>query len=386
MTHTPIPVTLLTGFLGSGKSTLLTRILRDPQFSDTAVVVNEFGEVGIDGFLVEHSLEQTVEMTSGCLCCTIRGDVRETLLSLHRRQEEGQIPAFERLIIETTGLADPAPVIHTLMTDRRLARRYMLGGVITVIDITTAEMTFERHEESIKQAAVADRIVLTKTDMAVDPASRSDLAALKGMLRRLNRGAPILDRHDPAFNMKELFNASLYDPGTKSLDVQRWLNAEAYAEDHDHHGDHHHGHQHDHGHSHGHGHGHEHHHGDQHHDINRHGADIEAFSLELDKPISSSAFTVALDLLISYKGADLLRVKGILNIREKPGTPVVIHGVQHVFHDPVWLEAWTTEDHRSKIVFITRGLSKQTVATFFDALQVLSDRESSPAPESETAP
>ncbi|UUX48901.1 GTP-binding protein [Nisaea acidiphila] len=374
MIDTPIPVTLLTGFLGSGKSTLLSGILRDPRFSDTAVVVNEFGEVGIDGFLVEHSLEQTVEMTSGCLCCTIRGDVRETLLSLHRRQEEGQVPSFERLIIETTGLADPAPVIHTLMTDRRLARRYMLGGVITVVDITTAEMTFERHEESIKQTAVADRIVLTKTDMALDPASRSDLAALKALLRRLNPAAPIFDRHDPAFDLRQLFNTSLYDPGTKSLDVQGWLNAEAYTPDDDH--DHHHGH--------GHDHSHEHHHGDHHHDINRHGADIEAFSLELDKPISSAAFTVALDLLISYKGADLLRVKGILNIREKPGTPVVIHGVQHVFHEPVWLEAWPTEDHRSKIVFITRGLPRETVATFFEALQVIGDKESSRVPESET--
>lgn len=367
MTEAPIPVTLLTGFLGSGKSTLLTRILRDPRFSDTAVVVNEFGEVGLDGFLVEHSVEQTVEMTSGCLCCTIRGDVRETLMSLHRRRQEGKIPAFERLIIETTGLADPAPVIHTLISEPRLGRRYMLGGIVTTVDITTAEMTLERFEEGVKQIAVADRIVLTKTDMAKDPASRSDLAALQDWVARLNPGAPVLDRHAPDFDLRQLFDTSLYDPRTKSMDVQKWLNEEAYGADgqaHDRH--------HDHGHHHGHRHGHHHHDHDHHHDINRHGADIEAFSLVLDEPISSAAFTVGLDLLLSRKGADILRVKGILNIRERPGTPVVIHGVQHIFHDAVQLDAWPSEDHRSRIVFITRGLSRDTVATFFDALQSLS--------------
>ncbi|WP_420404341.1 CobW family GTP-binding protein [Nisaea sp.] len=372
MTGSPIPVTLLTGFLGSGKSTLLTQVLRDPRFSDTAVVVNEFGEVGLDGFLVEHSLEQTVEMTSGCLCCTIRGDVRETLLSLHRRQGEGQIPAFDRLIIETTGLADPAPVIHTLMTDPRLGRRYMLGGVVTAVDIVTAEMTFENHEESVKQVAVADRLILTKTDMACDPTSRSDLMALRARLHKLNPGAGILDRNDPAFDLRELFNTSLYDPHSKSLDVQKWLNSEAYSD----------GHNHPHHHDHDHGH----HHGEHHHDINRHGADIEAFSLELDRPISAAAFTVALDLLISYKGSDLLRVKGILNILEKPGTPVIIHGVQHIFHEPVWLDTWPTEDHRSKIIFITRGLPKATVATFFDALQTISAKsDTAPIPQGEEA-
>ncbi|UUX48800.1 GTP-binding protein [Nisaea acidiphila] len=384
MTETPIPVTLLTGFLGSGKSTLLTRILRDPRFSDTAVVVNEFGEVGLDGFLVEHSVEQTVEMTSGCLCCTIRGDVRETLMSLHRRRQEGRIPAFERLIIETTGLADPAPVIHTLISEPRLARRYMLGGIVTTVDITTAEMTLENFEEGVKQIAVADRIVLTKTDMAKDPASRSDLAALQDWIARLNPGAPVLDRHAPGFDLRRLFDTSLYDPRTKSMDVQKWLNEEAYAagegapgaaHDHEHHhhdhGHHHHGHDHHHDHGHHH-HGHDHHHDHDHqHDINRHGADIEAFSLVLDEPISSAAFTLGLDLLLSRKGADILRVKGILNIRERPGTPVVIHGVQHIFHDAVQLDAWPGDDRRSRIVFITRGLSRDTVATFFDALQSL---------------
>lgn len=362
MSTAPIPVILLTGFLGSGKSTLLGSILHDPRFSDTAVVVNEFGEVGLDGFLVEHSLEQTVEMTSGCLCCTIRGDVRQTLLSLHRRQAQGEIPAFGRLIIETTGLADPAPVLHTLMTDPRLANRYMLGGVITAVDITTADITLERYAESVKQVAVADRIVLTKTDMALDPASKSDLATLRADLKRMNPGARIVDRYAAGFDIRQLFDTSLYDPLTKSIDVQRWLNSEAY-DDNDN------AHPHDNSHHH-------HHEADHRHDINRHGQDIEAFSLILDDPISSTAFTFALELLISSKGADLLRVKGILNIREKPETPVVIHGVQHIFHDPVWLDTWPDTDRRSKIVFITRGVSKATIETLFDAIRTITcDRE-----------
>ncbi|MEO9899573.1 GTP-binding protein [Nisaea sp.] len=382
MKTAPIPVILLTGFLGSGKSTLLGRILRDPRFSDTAVVVNEFGEVGLDGFLVEHSLEQTVEMTSGCLCCTIRGDVRQTLLSLHRRQAEGKVPAFERLIIETTGLADPAPVLHTLMTEPRLANRYMLGGVVTTVDAVTAEMTLERHAESVKQVAVADRIVLTKTDMVLDPTSKSDLEILKSDLQRLNPGARIVDRHDAGFDLRQLFDTSLYDPATKSIDVQRWLNSEAYEDSESAHAD-------DHQHAHEHDHGHDHHHEDghgHHHDINRHGDDIEAFSLVFDEPISSTAFTFALDLLISSKGADLLRVKGILNILDKPETPVVIHGVQHVFHDPVWLDAWPDTDRRSKIVFITRGISKATVKTLFDAITTLASSREETEPELEPEP
>ena len=300
-----IPVTLLTGFLGSGKSTLLTHVLHDPRFSRTAVVVNEFGEVGLDGILVEHSREELVEMTSGCLCCTIRGDIRETLLDLHHRLEQGNIPTFDRLVVETTGLADPAPVIHTLMTEERLAGRYMLGGVVTTVDAVNAESSLARHVECVKQIAVADRIVLTKTDLAKDSASRTDLKKLRSALSQLNRGAPILDRSDPRFDIRRLFDTSLYNPATKGFDVQKWLNAEAFEDDHHAH----HGH-HDHG-----------------HDVNRHGTEVRAFSLVLDKPVSTMAFTIALELLIANQGADMLRVKGIINLADKPDTPVIIHGV-----------------------------------------------------------
>jgi G3E family GTPase len=361
-----IPVTLLTGFLGSGKSTLLTRILSDAAFSDTAVVVNEFGDVGLDQFLVEHSDEQLVEMTSGCLCCTIRGDIRETLLDLHRRRALGQIPGFRRLVVETTGLADPAPVIHTLMTEERLTDAFVLGGVITTVDIVSAESTLSRHEECVKQIAVADRIVLTKTDLAKDPASQNDIRTLRDSISRMNPGAPILDRNDPGFDFRELFDTALYDPAMKGFEVQEWLNAEAYEDSHDAH-DHTHDHAHDHAHN---GHGHTHHdhmaHG---HDVNRHGTEVQAYSLVMDEPVATMAFTVALELLIANQGADLLRVKGIVNLAEKPDKPVIIHGVQHVFHEPVWLDKWPSEDHRTKLVFITRNIPRETIDTFFRAWQ-----------------
>lgn len=344
-----IPVTLLTGFLGSGKSTLLTKILHDPRFSDTAVVVNEFGEVGLDGFLVEHSGDQMVEMTSGCLCCTIRGDIRQTLLDLHARREQGRVPMFERLVIETTGLADPAPVIHTLMADPRLDRRFMLGGIVATVDAVNGDHTLDTQLECVKQIAVADRIVITKTDLAADPMSQRDVAQLRDRITTLNPGAVVLDKNANDFDLRRLFDTSLYNPVTKTMDVQKWLNDEAYAAAQTH--DHSHGHSHDH----------------NHHDVSRHGDDIQAFTLILDDPVDTMTFTDALELLIARQGENLLRVKGIVNIADNPGRPLVVHGVQHVFHDPVWLDAWPDDDRRTRIVVIARNLAEKTVRAFFDA-------------------
>jgi len=352
-----IPVTLLTGFLGSGKSTLLTQILNDPRFGDTAVVVNEFGEIGLDGFLIEHTDDQIVEMTSGCLCCTIRGDIRETLLTLHSRWSKGEIPAFRRLVVESTGLADPAPVVHTLMSDAKLDRRYMLGGIVATIDAVNGGATLDAHPECVKQAAVADRLVITKTDLIDDPFAREDVAALKADLRTINPGAPILERHDPAFDLSCLFDTALYDPETKTMDVRKWLNAEAELGD----GDHHH-----HGPGHHHN-GHHHHPGQDPQDVTRHGTDIRAYTLTFDEPLSIGAFGGALEALTAIQGANLLRLKGIVNTADRPGRPLVIHGVQHVFHDQVWLDAWPDADERTRLVFITRRIKRKTLQDFFKA-------------------
>lgn len=357
----PVAVTVLTGFLGAGKTTLLQALVRDARFSDTAVVINEFGEIALDHALLEAAPEVVVEVTEGCLCCTIRGDIRRALIDLYGRSERGEIPVFSRLIIETTGLADPAPVIHTLMTDPRLARRYSLGGIVTLVDAVNGLDTLNGHPESVKQVAVADSIVLTKTDLADDPASRRDLDRLKASLKRLNPSARLFDRARAGFDPADLFRSAFYDPATKTTDVGRWLRDEAFtAGDHAHHADG----DADHEHS---AHAHD---GDgpgDAHDVNRHSDQVRAFCLVRETPISGMALSAALELLAANQGADLLRVKGIINVRERPATPLVIHGVQHIFHPPVWLDAWPTPDRRTRIVFVVRGIPQALIEEFFDA-------------------
>jgi G3E family GTPase len=343
-----LPVSLLTGFLGSGKTTVLNHLVRQPALAKTVVVINEFGEIGLDHDLMETSNEDLVLLQSGCLCCTIRNDLADTLRSLFQRRVKGEIPEFDRVVIETTGLADPAPILHTLMTDRVLAARYRLDGVITTVDATTGQATLDRQIESVKQAAAADRLLLTKTDL-VDPRETDTLAR---RLRALNPAAPIVPALNGAVDPARLFDAGLYDPKTKSLDVQRWLNAEAYAvstDDPRHHsthdsGDHHHEEQ-----------THEHH--AHAHDVNRHDEHITALCLTLDTPILAEAFDLWLDVLVTFRGPDLLRVKGILNIIGLPG-PAVIHGVQHIFHPTAYLKEWPSADRRSRIVFVGRDMDE----------------------------
>ena len=351
-----ISVTLLTGFLGSGKSTLLSEILRHSDFQNTAVIVNEFGEVGLDGVLIEHSENQIIEMTSGCLCCTVRGDIRQTLLMLHSKRESGEIPQFDRVVVESTGLADPAPVIHTLMSDRFLEHRFMLGGIVTTVDAANGLSTIEEHKECEKQVAVADRIVITKTDIKNTEISKEGIDGLRTKLSRLNPTAQIWDRHDGSLKFGNLFDTSLYDPGTKTIDVSKWLNAEAFPAE----GDHRH-----------------HHHyaedgvatdqnvGQHQHDVTRHGQSIRSFTLVFNQPVKIDTFATALEALLFTQASRLLRIKGIVNTVDRPGKPMVIHGVQHIFHDPIWLDDWPDGDHRTKLVFITDGIERATLDEFF---------------------
>jgi len=359
-----MPVSILTGFLGSGKTTLLKALLAHPGMNRVAVIINEFGEIGLDHALIERVDEDAILLNSGCLCCTVRGDLLDTLKSLHKRRAKGEIAPFDRIVIETTGLADPAPILHTMMSDGFLVTRFTLDGVIAVVDAVNAPWQLDQQFESVKQAAVADRIVLSKTDLA-EPGA---IAALEARLHAINPAAPILRAVNGAIEPAALFDAGLYNPMTKSSDVQRWLKEEAYrdTEGHVYTRPHEHGHGHDHGHGHEHGHDHGHHH----HDVNRHDDHIRAFCLTFDEPFAWNAIAPALDMLVQSHGLNLLRMKGILNVKEVD-QPVVVHAVQHLFHPPAKLDAWPDADRRSKLVIIARDLERDQVERILNSYLAL---------------
>lgn len=323
-----IPVSVVTGFLGSGKTTLINRLLKRPDMNRVAVIVNEFGEQSIDHDLVQVSSEQMMLLNNGCLCCVLRGDLQETLRDLFVQRRTGEIIDFERVVIETTGLADPAPVMQTLMTDTMLQAQYRLDCVVTLVDAVNGLQQIETMSEPVKQAALADRLVVTKTDLAGEPA----IAALEARLRALNPRAPIRRSLNGDIELAFLVDVGLTSAKGRLEEVERWM-GDADAGDHAH----------------------------------RHDERVKSFSLRYDQPFSWAAFSQCLEVLASLRGPDLLRVKGLVNVAGHRG-PLVVQGVQHLFHPPVELEAWPSEDRATRLVFITRGIDRAMVANLFAAV------------------
>jgi len=314
------PVALLTGFLGSGKTTLLRRLLADPSLRDTAVIINEFGEIGIDHHLVEKLDDQMVLLSSGCLCCTVRGELAATLRDLHSRRARGLAPPFRRVAIESTGLADPFPVLSTLSADPVLRHHFTAAGVATTVDAVNGLAQLGAHVESVRQAAAADVIVLTKTDLAA-PAAASRLVR---KLRAINPIAPLLRGAEEPLDPNAILS-----PRRSGFRAMAEPAAEA-----------------------------------------AHSA-VQAFSVVVEEPIAWAAFGVWLTMLLHRHGDRILRVKGILALQGEE-RPVAVHGVQRLVHAPTHLDHWPDGDRRSRLVFIVEGLDPALIRRSFAVFNRLS--------------
>ncbi|MDP6346728.1 MAG: GTP-binding protein [Alphaproteobacteria bacterium] len=333
------PINVVTGFLGSGKTTLLANLLRAPELADTAVLVNEFGEVGLDHDLLRGVAESTLLLDNGCLCCAIRGDLQTALRDLLSQRERGEVPHFRRVVIETSGLADPVPIAYTLLTEPVLQHHFRLGGITTTVDAVNAPAQLRDYPESVKQVAVADRLVLSKTDLSTP----DEVAALRRQLRQLNASAPIIeaamDRPHPA----ELLTDDMYEAEGRAREIDRWLAAAADQDALDH----------------------------------QHADEIRSFALSYEGPLDWTAFGVWMTMLLHRHGENVLRIKGLLNVAGMP-TPLLINGVQHIVHPPSHLAAWPGDDRQSRIIFIVRGIDRarlEASLAAFNGLAAPEDRQ-----------
>jgi G3E family GTPase len=315
------PVNIITGFLGSGKTTLLQRLLRSRELSDVAVLVNEFGEVGLDHHLLQGVAESTLLLENGCVCCAIRGDLQNALRGLLSSRTRGEIPDFRRVVIETSGLADPAPIAYTLLSEAVLRHHFRLSGIIATIDAVNGSAQLAGFAEAVKQASIADRLVLTKVDLTDGPA----VSALRARLRALNLSAQVLESTEIGAEPYRLLTDDIYDAAGKFREASRWTASEIYQ-----------------------------------HAMHEHTTDVQSFAVIFDRPLDWTAFGVWASMLLHRHGADVLRLKGLLNVAGLLA-PVLINGVQHIVHPPSHLEAWPDADRRSRLIFIVRGLERARI-------------------------
>ena len=341
-----IPLVIITGFLGSGKTTLLNHLLQQPGMRSTAVIINEFGEVGIDHLLVETSTELMVELNNGCICCTIRGDLADKLGSLAMWLDVGRIPPVERVIVETTGLADPAPIMHTLVTDDQLLDRYRLDRVVTVIDGIAGAGALDRFPEAIKQVAMADLLIMSKSDLIGTYSDAATYAAFKARIRAINPRAGIQEATNGVIDPEALFGQRLGDMNAsveELLECGQAADACCAGGEHD-------SPAHDRAQLHG--------HRDQE-------GGIASFVIELQEAVDGERFNGFLQGLAGDFGKHLLRTKGILEVDGVPDRPAVVHGVQHIFFPVSWLDRWPDDKRGSKLVFITQNLAREVIERRF---------------------
>ncbi|MDB5408543.1 MAG: ATP-binding protein [Rhodospirillales bacterium] len=332
-----LPVALLTGFLGSGKTTLLNRILGDPRLAETAVAINEFGEMALDQHFIDHGEDKTVVMANGCLCCTVSGDLDDAVMRIFTRRQSGELPQFKRLIIETSGLADPAPILQALLNNPVMSRLFRIDTLVTTVDGVFGRRQLSDNDEAVKQVALADRLVLTKPDIA-DPGEHE---ALHEALRRVNPTAPMVTARDGETDVAALFSPLFFDPAVDFPAVADLLAQHAAGAAHDHP-----------------------------HDAApapHYAGSIATLCLTAEAPLDWNSFRAWLHRIKIRRADNLLRVKGILNIAGEP-RPIVVQGVHHVFHDPVALKRWPDEDRRSRLVFITRDLPSDELRRSWDEL------------------
>lgn len=358
-----IPVTLVTGFLGSGKTTLINSALRSAELAKTVVVVNEFGEVGLDHQLFASSSDSVVVLENGCLCCTVRSDLVGTLNGLYHARQRGDIPAFDNVVIETSGLAEPGPVLQAFLSEPTLDGLYSVASVLTLVDAVNWAGTSEAHDESVRQVALADQIRITKLDMVTGDRQNCS-TRIRLELRRINPSAGIDEVDWSPAAIAKLLSSRGFDATDPQSDPRPWLDFQAHQNAADHHdgcGENHSHHEHDHngGHS---------------HSSHLEGRGIESFVLTRESPLAREEVQFLLGGIAQNLGTGLLRVKGLVNVAEEPGRPAVIQGAQHLLHTMTWLDRWPDGDHRSRIIFITQGIPRDSLSDIIDLLDRVSAR------------